>query len=253
MSTRGKVAIVTGSSSGIGRAIVRRLAAAGWAVVVNSRNIRASERVANSIVAAGGQAVAVVADVTKERDAERLVAAAVQSFGALDLLVNNAGVGDVTPSDALPLVSWQMVLDTNLTAAFLCSRAAAPHMLDQGGRIIVNISSVLGHAGLPGRAAYSASKAGLSGLTRALAVEWGPRGVRVVTVSPGYVATEMVRERVEEGALAVDNVEIRVPSRRLGQPDEVAAVVAFVASPGGSYVNGAETVVDGGLQAHLGI
>jgi NAD(P)-dependent dehydrogenase (short-subunit alcohol dehydrogenase family) len=246
------VAIVTGSSSGIGEAIALELAGAGAAVVVNSRSRTRAERVARAIAARGGRAIAVAADVCHSEQVAALTRAAVDELGGLDILVNNAGAGFVAPSEELSEADWRRVIDVDLTAPFLCAQAAARHMLDHGGGVIVNIASALGHTAIPGRAAYTAAKHGLIGLTKVLGTEWAGRGVRCVAVSPGYVDTELLRQNMERGNFDRRDLERRTPLGRLATPKEVAGVVAFVASDAASYMTGGHVLVDGGFVSYGG-
>src|ERR1700736_2437764 len=226
-SLAGRVALVTGSSTGIGEAIALELAAAGAAVVVNSRSRERAEPVARAIEAAGGRAIAVAADVCDPAQVAALMQTAVDELGALDILVNNAGVGFVAPSEELAEADWRRLIELDLTAPFLCAQAAARHMLAAGGGVIVNIASAFAHTAIPGRAAYTAAKHGLIGLTKVLGVEWAGRGVRCVAVSPGYVDTEFVRENMRRAGFNERDIERRTPLGRLATPQEVARVVAF--------------------------
>jgi 3-oxoacyl-[acyl-carrier protein] reductase len=246
------VAIVTGSSRGIGEAIALELAGAGAAVVVNSRSRARAEPVASAIESRGGRALAVAADVRDAGQVAALVRAAVDELGGLDILVNNAGAGFIAASEELAEADWRRVIDVDLTAPFLCAQAAARHMLARGGGVIVNIASALGHTAIPGRAAYTAAKHGLVGLTKALGIEWAGRGVRCVAVSPGYVATELVRENMRRGSFDESDIERRTPLGRLATPDEVARVVAFVASDAASYMTASHVLVDGGWVGYGG-
>jgi 3-oxoacyl-[acyl-carrier protein] reductase len=246
------VAIVTGSSSGIGEAIALELAAAGAAVVVNSRSRTRAEPVAREVAARGGRAIAVAADVRDAAQVAALVRAAVDELGGLDILVNNAGAGFVAPSEELAEEDWRRVIDVDLTAPFLCAQAAARHMLPRGSGVIVNITSALGHTAIPGRAAYTAAKHGLIGLTKVLGVEWARRGVRCVAVSPGYVETELLRENMRRGNFDRADLERRTPMGRLATPQEVARVVAFVVSDAASYMTAGHVLVDGGFVGYGG-
>jgi NAD(P)-dependent dehydrogenase (short-subunit alcohol dehydrogenase family) len=248
----GRVAIVTGSSSGIGEAIARELAAAGAAVVVNSRSQERAEPVANEISSRGGRAIAVAADVCDSAQVAALVGAAVEQLGGLDILVNNAGAGFIAPSEELDEHDWRRLIEVDLTAAFLCSQEAGRQMLTAGHGVIVNIASALGHTAMPGRAAYAAAKHGLIGLTKVLGTEWAGRGVRCVAVSPGYVATELVRQNMRRGDFDQRDIERRTPLGRLAAPAEVARVVAFLASDEASYITGSHVLVDGGLVGYGG-
>jgi 3-oxoacyl-[acyl-carrier protein] reductase len=251
-SLAGRVAIVTGSSSGIGEAVAHELAAAGAAVVVNSRCHERAEPVARAIESDGGRAIAVAADVCDSAQVAALVQAAVEELGGLDILVNNAGAGFIAPSEELAEADWRRLIELDLTAPFLCSQAAARHMLAVGGGVIVNIASVLGHTAIPGRAAYAAAKHGLVGLTKVLGTEWAGRGVRCVAVSPGYVATELVKENMRRGGFDASDVERRTPLGRLATPQEIARVVGFVASDAASYMTASHLLVDGGWVGYGG-
>jgi 3-oxoacyl-[acyl-carrier protein] reductase len=242
----GRAAIVTGSSGGLGEAIARELAALGASVVINARDGERAERVAESIRASGARAVAHAADVTVESDVRELVDAAVAAFGHLDVLVNNAGRGNITPTEELSLEDWDAVLRLNLTAAFLCSRTAVAHLAASGEGVIVNIGSILSSLGIAQRAAYAASKHGLAGLTKVLAAEWAARGIRVVGVDPGYVHTELLAANMRRVGFTAEDLERRTPLGRLARPEEIARTVAFVCSPAASYVTGTSVAVDGG-------
>ncbi|HEY6395902.1 MAG TPA: glucose 1-dehydrogenase [Solirubrobacteraceae bacterium] len=251
-SLAGRVAIVTGSSGGIGEAVAVELAAAGAAVVVNSRRHERAEPVARAIESGGGRAIAVAADVCDSAQVAALTRAAVQELGGLDILVNNAGAGFVAPSEELDESDWRRLIEVDLTAPFLCSQAAARHMLAAGGGVIVNIASALGHTAIPGRAAYVAAKHGLIGLTKVLGTEWAGRGVRCVAVSPGYVATELLKENMRRAGFDAHDIERRTPLGRLATPQEVARVVAFVASDAASYMTASHLLVDGGWVGYGG-
>jgi NAD(P)-dependent dehydrogenase (short-subunit alcohol dehydrogenase family) len=243
---------VTGSSSGIGEAIALELAAAGAAVVVNSRRQARAERVAHEVERTGGRAIAVAADVCDSDQVSALMAAAIDQLGGLHILVNNAGAGLVAPSEDLAEDDWRRVIDVDLTAPFLCAQAASRHMFSAGGGVVVNIASALGHTAIPGRAAYTAAKHGLIGLTKVLGTEWASRGVRCVAVSPGYVETELLRENMRRGGFDHRDIERRTPLGRLATPAEVARVVAFVASDAASYMTASHVLVDGGWVGYGG-
>ncbi len=240
----GKVAVITGASRGIGKAVALELAAQGALIVASARNAGLLEALVAEIAAAGGQAVAVVSDVSSADDADRLVARAVEAFGRLDILVNNAGI----TRDGLLLRmkedDWDAVLDTNLKGAFLCTRAAAKVMTRQKSGRIINISSVVGEMGNAGQVNYSASKAGLLGLTKATARELARRNITVNAITPGFIMTDMTDGLSDKAREALVD---QIPLGRLGAADDVAHSVLFLASDQAAYITGQVLGVNGGM------
>lgn len=240
----GQVAIVTGASRGIGRAIALSLAAAGAKVVVNyAQSAQAAEDLVQQIEAAGGHALALQADVAQVDQVERLVAETVEKLGPINILVNNAGITRDTLLLRMKLEDWQAVIDLNLTGVFLCTRAVSKGMLKQRSGRIINIASVAGQMGNPGQANYSAAKAGVIGFTKTVAKELAPRGITVNAVAPGFIATEMT-ENLPNG----EEILKFIPLGRFGQAEEVAGMVKFLAAdPAAAYITGQVFNVDGGM------
>lgn len=239
----GRVALVTGASRGIGRAIARQLAARGALVIVAARDDHAHP-VVDEILAAGGQALAASVDVTNAEAVEATVASTLDRTGRIDILVNNAGIARDQLMLRMKRADWDAVLSTNLTAAFTCIQAVLRPMVKQRSGRIVSVSSVVGQAGNPGQANYAASKAGLIGLTKALALEVASRGITVNAVAPGLIETDMTK-KLSGGAQ--DDWASRIPLKRLGTPDDVAAAVVFLASDEASYITGHVLAVNGGM------
>ncbi len=239
-----QVALVTGASQGLGQAIAVALGAAGAKVACVARNAEKLAQTVSQISELGGEAVAKPCDVTDRESVDRVVDEVHDAWGRLDILVNNAGV---TRDTLLPRMSdeeWDTVINTNLRGAFLFSRAASRLMMRQRYGRIINISSVSGIIGNPGQTNYSASKAGMIGLTRSLSRELAGRKVTINAVAPGFIESDMTRAL---GDVVLTEVKKRVPAKRLGTPSDVAACVLFLASPAASYITGQVLVVDGGL------
>ena len=239
----GKAAIVTGASRGIGRAIAMRLAAAGARVVAGARADHAAP-VAREIETAGGTAIAVSLDVTHTASITAMAQAALERFGRIDVLVNNAGIVRDQLLLRMKPEEWDAVISTNLTAAFACCRTVLRPMVKQRSGRIVNIGSVVGRTGNPGQANYAASKAGLEGFTRSLALEVASRGITANVVAPGMIETDMTAALDERAQEAIGG---RIPMGRLGTPDDVAAAVCFLASDEASYITGQVVGVNGGM------
>lgn len=240
---RGQVAVVTGASRGIGRAIALELANYGATVVVNyASSSTAADEVVAEITGAGGEAVALQADVSQVDQVDNLIDGAIDKFKHIDILVNNAGITRDTLLLRMKPEDWQAVIDLNLTGVFLCTRAVSKLMLKQRSGRIINITSVAGQMGNPGQANYSAAKAGVIGFTKTVAKELASRGITVNAVAPGFIATDMTSNLKSEGILQY------IPLGRYGQPEEIAGMVRFLAAdPAAAYITGQVFNVDGGM------
>jgi NAD(P)-dependent dehydrogenase (short-subunit alcohol dehydrogenase family) len=244
------VALVTGGGSGIGRAIGHRFAREGAKVVVADRYGERAETVAGEIAAAGGEALAVQADVSDRAAVGSMVERAVERFGRVDVLVNNAGLS--TGGDPLEMdePTWDLNVDVVLKGAFFCAQAALPGMLERRRGVILNIASVNGLTGI-GEEAYSAAKAGMVNLTQNLAVRYGSRGVRVVCIAPGTIRTPIWGERVARDPQVFDKLAAWYPLGRVGEPEDVANAALFLCSDEAAWITGVTLPVDGGLLAGI--
>jgi len=243
LKLEGRVALVTGASRGIGRAIALRLAAQGATVIAGARGTNA-QGVVDEIVAAGGRATAVALDITDTASVEAAVAATLAAHQRVDILVNNAGITKDQLMLRMKRDDWDVVLNTNLTGAYTCVQAVLKTMIKQRAGRIINITSVVGQSGNAGQVNYAASKAGLIGFTKALALEVASRGITVNAVAPGLIETDMTKG-ISEGAH--DEWAAKIPLKRLGTPDDVATAVTFLASDEASYITGQVLAVNGGM------
>jgi 3-oxoacyl-[acyl-carrier protein] reductase len=241
----GKVAVITGASRGIGRQTALTLAGAGATVVLTSRG-DAAEAVAAEVTAAGGQALALAADVSDAEAVKRVIDTTNERFGRLDILVNNAGITRDQLLLRMKRDDWDAVVATNLTGTFLCTQAVLKTMLKQRSGRIISISSVVGQSGNPGQTNYAATKAGIIGFSKALAREVASRSITVNVVAPGLIDTDMTRD-ISSDAQA--NWASAIPLGRLGTPDDVAAAVCFLASDAAGYITGQVLAVNGGMYA----
>jgi NAD(P)-dependent dehydrogenase (short-subunit alcohol dehydrogenase family) len=245
----GKVAVITGASRGLGKAMALALAGAGAKLALVARDREKLEETASEVAALGAEAQVFIADVTDEAQISTMTELVVTQFGHVDILINNAGTNIRKPLVEYTLEEWRKITDTNLTSVFLMCRAMIPHMVGRGYGRILNLTSIMSHVSLPGRTAYSASKAGLLGLTRALSQELAPEGITVVGISPGPFATEL-------NTVLMANPEVNrqfmsnTPLGRWGKVEEVGNLALFLCGEGGSYITGTDILIDGGWTAH---
>ena len=251
MNERREVAVVTGTARGIGRRAALTLAEEGYRIAAN--DLEAPQETLRELRTAGTEALPIPGDVSDETAVRGMVETVLENFGRVDVLVNNAGISAIAPAEETTLADWSRTIAVNLTGPFLTCKEFGKVMLARGSGSIVNVSSVAGLLGVADRAAYSASKHGLVGLTRTLATEWGGRGVRVNAVCAGWVKTEMDVEDQAGGGCTDEDIAGRVPMGRFATPDDVARAVAFLADPEQSgFVNGHTLSVDGGWYADGG-
>ena len=244
----GRTAVVTGAASGIGLAIAERLAADGLAVAVLDLDGEAADEAAAKIVAAGGTAVGVTADVTDRAAIDDALAIVRERLGAPTVLVNNAGLDGFDPFLKISLEKWNRIIEVNLTGTFHCCQAVLPDMIEAGWGRIVNISSSSAQGGQPLMTHYVSSKAGVIGLTKALALEFGSSGITVNTIPPGFIDTPMLRKSEAKGLLGkgVEHHEALTPVRRVGRPEDIAAACSFLVRDEASYITGQIIGVNGG-------
>ncbi len=239
----GKVAIVTGAGAGIGRSIAELFASAGAVVVVGDLDGAAAQAVADDIIEAGGEAVGVACDVTSDADLDRLVGSAVELFGGVDVLVNNAGGGGPKPFD-MPMADFEWAYRLNVFSVFRLTQLCAPHMSQRGGGAVLNVSSMAGENTNSGMASYSSSKAAVDHLTRNIAYDLGPVGIRVNAIAPGAIKTHAL------STVLTPDIEKRMltktPLGRLGEPDDIAYAALFLCSPAASWISGQVLTVSGG-------
>jgi NAD(P)-dependent dehydrogenase (short-subunit alcohol dehydrogenase family) len=237
---------VTGGARGIGLATARAFLDEGYRVAIADIDEEEAQASARSLDPTDTRAVAVQVDVASSSSVDEMVRTVIEHFGGLDVLVNNAGNVHPQPAAEVSDDDWRYLVSVHLEGTFRCSRAAYPAIKESGTGAIVNLSSVAGRIAILNRLTYIASKAGIEGVTRALAVEWARHGIRVNAVAPGYTMTESMRERIAAGIANEMQLEALVPLGRLGQTEEIAAAIAFLASPAASYITGQTLVVDGG-------
>jgi len=245
---QGKVAIVTGGSSGIGLSTAQIFAREGARVVVADVAVEGGEKAAQEIKASGGEAIFVKCDVSSSADVQNMVRRTVEAFGRLDFACNNAGIGGaIAPIADYTEDDWNRVIGVNLTGVFLCMKYEIPEMLRQGGGVIVNMASILGNVGFAGSSAYVTAKHGVVGLTKNAALEYSKQGIRTIAVCPAFIHTPMVDQGLPPEALA--QLTTMHPIGRLGNPEEVGELVVWLCSDGASFITGNPILVDGGYVA----
>jgi 2-deoxy-D-gluconate 3-dehydrogenase len=248
---QGRVAIVTGGNGGIGLGMAKGLAKAGARVVVAARNRDKSSAAVRELKTLGCDALAIAVDVTDERSVDALVGDTIQQCGRIDILVNNAGINIRKPAHELPVAQWQQVIDTNLTSAFICSRAVHPHMLRGGGGKIINIGSMLSIFGAAFAPAYGASKGGIVQLTKSLAVGWAADNIQVNAVLPGWIDTDLTRQARQQLQGLNERVLARSPAGRWGTADDFEGIAVFLASTASAFITGTAIAVDGGYSTQV--
>ncbi len=245
-----KVAVVTGGAGGIGKGCAAQLAADGFALVIADLRAEAAEKTANEFVAQGHHAVATQTDITDATACTAMIARAIEAFGRVDVLVNSAGISKPEPSLDVTPESWRRMIDVQLNGTFFCCQVAGRQFVLQGqGGCIVNISSINAEAAFPMRTAYSCAKAGVTMMTKTLAIEWAQHNIRVNAVGPSHTETEMTLQNIQRGVVDVDALKKRVPLGRLAKVEDVANAVSFLCSDRSSFITGQALYVDGGYLA----
>ncbi len=248
----GKVAFITGAGRGIGRAIAQKMALEGAAVVIAEVDTASGQQTTEDLIAAGYRALFVQVDITRESEVQQAIQHTVETFGGLNILVNNAGKDFNFDATTMTEADWYMAMDVDVKGVWLCCKYAIPQLLKQGGGAIVNIASVHARATSPNYFPYGAAKSAVVGLTRSLALDYGPHNIRVNAICPGWVLSDAIANWLKaqpNPQVTEAHIVSLQPVRRIGDPMEIANLVAFVASDEASYITGAELVIDGGLTA----
>jgi NAD(P)-dependent dehydrogenase (short-subunit alcohol dehydrogenase family) len=251
LKLKGKTALVTGASRGIGKAIALTLAGEGADVTVNyASSVKEAEKVVEAIKKLGRKAIAIKADVADKVAVDKMMDETVKQLGKIDILVNNAGMATIGPSETLEETVWRRGIDVMLTGTFVCSQAAGRHMIRQKSGKIINIASINGIVAFPERASYCSAKAGVMALTKVLASEWAKYGINVNAIAPGYVETELVSHLISQGKLKIEELQRRTPSGKLTNAEDIAETAVFLASASAKSINGQTIVIDGGWTAY---
>ena len=244
----GRVAVITGASKGLGKAMALALGSAGARLALVSRDLAQLTTTAEAVRALGTEAEVFVADVTDEQQVKQLEAAVIGKFGKVQILINNAGINVRKPVTEFTLAEWKLVMDTNVTGAFLICRAFVPHMKGHGFGRIINMTSIMSHVAMAGRTAYASSKSALLGFTRALALELAPEKITVNGISPGPFATEMNTPLLQNPEINREFIS-KIPLGRWGQVEEVGQLAVFLCSDDANYITGTDILIDGGWTA----
>ncbi len=251
MDDKERVAVITGGGRGIGAAAGLRFIKAGFHVYFADLNFIRAQQFVESLKSFQSHAHPLSLDVTSDDSVMEAIDIVGKKHGHINVLINNAGITNQQPTVETSVADWQMMIDTHLTGAFRCSRAAFPFLKGASDASIINVSSIAGAMGMPIRASYCAAKAGLEGLTRSLATEWSKDGIRVNAVAPGWVLTDLIQKDLDSGLVSEELLSSRISLKRLGKPDEIGEVMFFLASNASSYMTGQVLRVDGGLSIDL--
>lgn len=245
----GQVAMITGSGSGLGKAVAKGMAAAGAKVALVDINIESAQNTLNEIIADGGEGIVLVADVTKSAQVKSAVRSTAERLGKIDILINCAGITRRMPAEEFDEEAWDMVLDVNLKGTFLFCREAGKHMIEKGSGSIINIASLGAHVAIVNSAAYCASKGGVAQLTKTLGVEWASRGVRVNAITPGVFETPLLQQCIDKEPEYGNRMLSKIPIGKFGKPEELVGPAVFLASKASSHVTAHILAVDGGYLA----
>ena len=251
MNNKDKIAVLTGAGRGIGATAGIRLLNDGFTVYFTDMNLERTEEFIASLDQFKEKAFALQIQVTDDESVTKAIQFVGEKHGKIDLLVNNAGITNQKPTQDIPTKDWTQLIDVHLGGTFRCSRAAFPYLKAANGAAIVNVSSIAGRLGMPIRASYCAAKAGIEGFGRSLATEWAEFGIRVNTVAPGYVMTDLIQKDLNNGLVSEEVLSTRISLKRFATPEEIAEVMFFLGTKASSYMTGQVLNVDGGLSIDL--